>query len=86
MRPFFPHTMADVVRAVDGGLGLVVADMPDGTLFVLKRSRRPPLQYQLSHYADSQRSRTLQVDTFTERSAALGAFAARIGLDEPVPG
>ncbi len=30
-RPFFPHTFDDVTRAVDGGLGLIVADMSDGT-------------------------------------------------------
>ena len=32
-RPFFPHTMNDLAHAVDGPLGLVVGDMPDGTLF-----------------------------------------------------
>ena len=65
-RPFFPHTMADVLRAVDGPLGLIVGDMPDGSIRVLKRNRKEP-GYTLTSYADAQRTRVLGTATILER-------------------
>lgn len=82
-RPFFPHTMQDLVHAVDGALGLVVGDMPDGSLWVLKRNRKAS-GYTLTHYADTQRSRTLLVETIPDRRAALNQMADRIGLGESI--
>lgn len=72
-RPYFPHTLDDVRRAVDGALGLVVADMPDGTLWMLKRNRKSP-GYELVHYADLQRSAERSRRTVAERQDALDAF------------
>lgn len=80
-RPFFPHTMGDVVRAVDGGLGLIAADMPDGSLHVLKRDRRRG-GYTLTHYADTRRSAVLSREAVSERGQAINTYAERIGLDE----
>ena len=80
-RPFFPHTLGDVVRAVDGGLGLIAADMPDGSLFVLKRSRKTQA-YTMTHYADTRRSAVLGRQAFSARAAAINHFAEQIGLDE----
>ena len=57
-RPHFPHTLHDVVHAVDGPLGLVVGDLPDGRIFVLKRNRKEP-GYVLTAYADAARSQML---------------------------
>jgi hypothetical protein len=81
-RPFFPHTLDDVTRAVDGPFGLVVGDMPDGSLVVLKRDRRSPDQFELSHYADATRTRVVARDRIEGRVAAVNAFAERIGLGE----
>lgn len=80
-RPFFPHTMNDLVHAVDGPLGLVVGDMPDGTLWVLKRNRKTP-GYTLTSYADAQRSRVLSTREIADRRAALNAMSDAIGLGE----
>ncbi|MDP2317004.1 MAG: hypothetical protein Q8P41_29190 [Pseudomonadota bacterium] len=80
-RPFFPHTLHDVVHAVDGPLGLIVGDMPDGTLWVLKRNRKEP-GYVLTEYADTQRSRVVTIRAFAERREAVNAMAAAIGLGE----
>lgn len=80
-RPFFPHTMQDLIHAVDGALGLVVGDMPDGTLWVLKRNRKTP-GYTLTHYADTQRSRVLGTDPILDRREALNRMAAAIALGE----
>jgi streptogramin lyase len=38
-RALFPHSLGDVLHAVDGPFGLVVGDLPDGTIWVLKRGR-----------------------------------------------
>jgi hypothetical protein len=83
-RPFFPHTLSDVLRAVDGPLGLVVGDMPDGTIHVLKRGRKEP-GYTLTAYADSTRSRVLGVRTIADRVGAINAFSDAIGLGERLP-
>jgi hypothetical protein len=84
-RPFFPHTMMDVARAVDGALGLVVGDMPDGRIFVLKRDRRGG-GYTLTEYKDSQRSAKLSERQMTDRVEALNTMADAIGLGERVEG
>jgi hypothetical protein len=80
-RTFFPHTLHDITHAVDGPLGLVVGDMPDGTLWVLKRNRKEP-GYVLTEYADPQRSRVVSVKTILERREAVNAMAAAIGMGE----
>ena len=82
-RPFYPHTMADVSHAVDGPLGLVVADMPDGTLWVLKRNRKEP-GYVLTQYADAARSAVVSTERIEDRKAALNRMSDRIGLGESV--
>lgn len=73
--------MHDLAHAVDGPLGLVVGDMPDGTLWVLKRNRRSP-GYLLTHFADPERSRALSTREIGDRRDALNAMATAIGLGE----
>lgn len=80
-RPFFPHTLHDVVRNVDGPLGLIAADMPDGSLFVLKRDRRGG-GYRLTHYADTARSAIQSQETVLGRKDAINLFSRNIGLGE----
>ncbi len=80
-RPFFPHTLHDVVRNVDGPLGLIAADMPDGSLFVLKRDRRGG-GYRLTHYADTARSAIQSQETVLDRKGAINLLSQNIGLGE----
>ena len=80
-RPFFPHTLHDVVRNVDGPLGLIAADMPDGSLFVLKRNRRGG-GYRLTHYRDTARSAVLSQEAIGDRADAINTLSKKIGLDE----
>jgi hypothetical protein len=80
-RPFFPHTLHDVVRNVDGPLGLIAADMPDGSLFVLKRDRRGG-GYRLTHYADTARSAVHSKDAIVGRKESINLFSKKIGLGE----
>ena len=83
-RALFPHTLHDVIHAVNGPLGLVVGDLPDGSIWVLKRNRKTP-GYTLSHWADAARSRQLQSREIAERREALQAMSDAIGLGERVP-
>jgi hypothetical protein len=80
-RALFPHSLGDVVHAADGPFGLVVGDLPDGTIWVLKRGRREP-GYTLTHFADAKRSRELTVERIAERRAAINRFAEVIHLGE----
>ena len=82
-RPFFPHTMQDLLHAVDGPLGLVVGDMPDGRLFVLKRNRKTP-GYVLIGYSDAARTREVSRREIADRREALQAMADAIGLNERI--
>lgn len=79
-RPTFPHSMGDVTRAVDGPFGLIVGELPDGSIWVLKRQRSGG--FLLANYADMERSRELSSRTIAERRDAINAFAAAIRLGE----
>jgi hypothetical protein len=80
-RPYFPHTLHDVVRNVDGPLGLIAADLADGSLVVLKRNRRGG-GYRMTHYTDTARSGVRAQDSFTDRVEAINIYAQTIGLGE----
>ncbi len=80
-RALFPHSLNDVLHAVDGPFGLIVGDLPDGTIWVLKRGRKEP-GYTMTHYSDAQRTRELAREVESERRAAVNRFAALILLGE----
>ena len=80
-RPFFPHTLSDISRNVDGGLGLVAGDMPDGSIWVLKRSRKTG-SYTLTHWSDAKRSQCLERQEIADRVEAINTMAAAIGMPE----
>ena len=82
-RPFFPHTLFDITRNVDGPLGLVVGDMPDGSIWVLKRHRRSG-SYRLVHWADASRKVQLADRAFDDRVDAVNAMADAIELGERI--
>lgn len=80
-RPLFPHTLNDILHAIDGAFGLVVGDLPDGRIWVLKRSRKTGA-YTLTQWSDAQRTRQLSVEAIADRVEAVNAMAAAIGLPE----
>lgn len=80
-RPTFPHSMHDVVHAVDGPFGLVVGDLPSGELVVLKRNRHSG-EWSVSRYTDASRKERLSREVHTDRVAAINHFARAIGLGE----
>jgi hypothetical protein len=72
--------MDDVRRAVDGPFGLIVGELPDGSIWVLKRQRAG--NFLLSNYVDMARSQQLSARTIADRREAINAFAAAIHLGE----
>ena len=80
-RPFFPHTLQDVIHAVDGPFGLIVADMPDGVLWVLKYKKRQG-HYVLTQYADKSRKTVVSSEKIVDRTQAINVFSDRIVLGE----
>ena len=78
-RPTFPHTLADITRSIDGGLGIVVGDLPDGSIWVLKRNRKTH-DFTLTHYDSPKRRETLAQEHFSGRQDAIDAMARAIGL------
>jgi hypothetical protein len=78
-RPTFPHTLSDISRSIDGGLGIVVGDLADGSIWVLKRNRKTQ-DFTLTHYDSPQRGQRLEQKQFSERQEAIDAMAKAIGL------
>ncbi len=79
-RPTFPHSIDDVRRAIDGPFGLVVGELPDGSIWVLQRKRAG--NFVLSNYPDMARSRELSSRIIVDRREAINTFAAAIQLGE----
>ncbi len=72
--------MGDVLRAVDGPFGLIVGELPDRSIWVLKRQRSGG--FLLSNYADMERSREISSRMIADRRDAINAFATAIQLGE----
>ena len=80
-RPTFPHTLSDITRCIDGGLGIVVGDMPDGSIWVLKRNRKTA-DFTLTHYDSPQCKKQLAQSQYDDRQEAIDAMARAIGLSQ----
>ena len=79
VRPTFPHTIDDITRSLDGGLGLVVADLPDQSIWVLKRDRKTG-GFTMTHYDSPKRATMLERRHFDQRQPAVDAMALAVGL------
>lgn len=81
-RPFWPHTIDDITRALDGIWGLVGATSQDGHLLRLERSLYEPLSYTITEYEGTDESKVLRKQTYTaeEKDEAVKQFAGAIGL------
>ena len=80
-RPTFPHTIDDIIRSISGGLGIVVGDLPDGSIWVLKRNRKTN-NFTLKHYESPKRQQQLASQDFADRHEAVMAMARAIGLHQ----
>lgn len=80
-RAHFPHSLGDIINAVDGPFGLIVGDNADGSIWILKRGRKEP-GYTLTHFADAARSSVLETRQIADRVAAINAMSTAIHLGE----
>ena len=80
-RATYPHSLQDVLSAVDGTFGLVVGDLPSGEIFVLKRNRHSG-EWSVSHFADASRRERRGRKVYTDRALAINRFCQAIGLGE----
>ena len=84
IRPQWPHTVDDIVKALDGVWGVVGAIAISGNLLRLERSLKEPLSYKFIEYKGTDESSPIRELQFSadERSAAIEEFASLLGFKE----
>lgn len=82
LRPQWPHTVDDIVKALDGVWGVVAAIAVSGNLLRLERSLKAPLTYRLVEYKGTDENNPLRQLNFSEaeKEAAISEFANQLGL------
>ncbi|MBY0358955.1 MAG: hypothetical protein K2W82_13200 [Candidatus Obscuribacterales bacterium] len=84
MRPQWPHTINDIVKAIDNVWGLVGATTDAGQLIKLEKSLKEPVEYTLTEYEGTDESKIAKETRFAagDREAAIKAFAKLLGFTE----
>lgn len=83
-RPQWPHTVEDIVKALDGVWGVVGAIASSGNLLRLERSLKAPLVYRFVEYKGTDESCPLRDLTFgaDQKADAVKEFAMLLGFRE----
>lgn len=83
MRPQWPHTVNDIVKALDGVWGVVGATGTTGNLLRLERSLKEPFVYVLTEYQGQDESKVVRENQYEteQRDAAVKDFALMLGFD-----
>lgn len=84
IRPQWPHTVDDIVKALDGVWGVVGAIAPSGNLLRLERSLKEPTVYRFVEYKGTDELTPLRELTYNqeERLAAITEFANLLGFEK----
>ncbi len=84
IRAQWPHTVDDIVKALDGVWGVVAAISVSGNMLRLERSLKAPLVYKFIEYKGTDESSKLRELDFTaeEKEKAVSEFASLLGLLE----
>lgn len=82
MRPQWPHTINDIVKALDGIWGVVGATGTSGNLLRLERSLKEPVTYVLTEYHGQDETRTIRENRYEadQKDAAVREFAGLLGF------
>lgn len=82
VRPQWPHTVDDIVKALDGVWGIVGAIAPSGNLLRLERSMKEPVTYTFVEYKGTDENSPLKVTTYSsdQKAEALQQFASLLGF------
>lgn len=83
-RPQWPHTVDDIVKALDGIWGLVAATSTAGNLMRLERSLSEPVTYTLVEYEGEDQTKVKNTTTYTkdQKGFAVGEFARLLGFGD----
>ena len=81
-RPQWPHTVEDIVKALDGIWGIVGATANSGNLLRLERSLKEPTTYTLTEYAGMDEAAAISSKNFgaAEKQLAVDEFARQLGF------
>jgi hypothetical protein len=84
IRAQWPHTVDDIVKALDGVWGVVGAIATSGNMLRLERSFKAPTVYKFVEYKGSDETNVLRELSFAaeEKDAAVGEFAKLLGFEE----
>jgi hypothetical protein len=83
-RPEWPHTINDIVKALDGIWGIVGAISTEGNLLRLERSLHEPTTYTLTEYNLQDEASVRQTKHYTaeQKPFAVGEFARLLGFSQ----
>lgn len=81
-RAQWPHTVEDIVKALDGVWGLIGAKGTNDNLYRLERSLHEPTVYTLTEYRGSDETDIVRREEYSgvDRLVAVNAFAQAIGF------
>ena len=81
-RAQWPHTMADIHKALDGIWGLIGATGTNGNLYRLERSLKEPFTFTLTEYRLSDESDIVRREAYgvDDKQNAISAFAKELGF------
>lgn len=82
IRSQWPHTVDDIVKALDGVWGVVGAISQSGNMLKLERSFSKPTVYKFVEYDGNNEARPLNEKTFSEeeKDEAINQFAKLLGF------
>lgn len=81
-RAQWPHTVQDIVKALDGVWGLCGAHGINGNLYRLERSLHEPVLYTFTEYRGEDESDIVKREEYAleERQTAINKFAVALGF------
>ena len=82
-RAEWPHTVGDIIKALDGIWGIVGAISTTGNLLRLERSLYEPTTYTLTEYKQQNEAEVLSTKNYTadQKAFAVGEFARQLGFN-----
>ncbi len=86
-RAQWPHTPADIIKALDGVWGVVGAVGDNGNLYRLERSLKAPTSYTFIEYQGQDETQILNKETFSQehRVELIRRFASALGFNHDFP-
>ena len=83
-RAQWPHTVNDIIKALDGVWGVVGAIALSGNMLRLERSLKEPLTYKFVEYSGTDESKPLRELSYTgdQKEQAVSEFSRLLGFTD----